>query len=83
MRHIIPLNTLVSFKGQGPCFRVVDYHNLLMCSPDCDLDHDHYREPFITVRQETTLAFPLSQLEYIFDGSMGRKPSPEESMPHD
>jgi hypothetical protein len=86
MRHIIPMETKVSFKfpvGGSLVYVVDSYPVLLHCDPDCSLDHDHYEEPYICVRQESHTAFPLSQLDHIFDQPhhVGRKATVEERTP--
>lgn len=66
-KHTIPLETSVSF-GTGRIYVVDQYQDVLgPCSPDCVLDHDCYEEAYITVREQSWTAFPLSELKLIFD----------------
>lgn len=79
MTHSIPLGTHVSFLGKADVYEVVDYQDLHYCLPDCDLDHDHFTEPHITVKRSVTLTLPLSRLRYIFNkDGLGRDPTEEE-----
>ena len=75
MKHNIKLGTKVSFKGDSNIYVVDSYQDLLgPCSEDCKDDHDHYEEPYITVRQQSWTAFPLSKLQYRFGkSSIGKK----------
>ena len=75
MKHNIRLGTKVSFEGDSNIYIVDRYQDLLSpCSEDCKDDHDHYKEPYITVRQQSWTAFPLSKLKYRFGKSnIGKK----------
>lgn len=68
MKHIIPLETSVSFEDTATVFKVSSYQELLgPCEADCRFDHDCYEESYITVREEIIRAFPLSKLLHVFD----------------
>jgi hypothetical protein len=75
--HNIPLETHVSFEGEPYVYIVDGYQTVLMCEPDCTLDHECYPEPYIRVRQEIGTAFPLSKLRTIFNPKthVGRPPT--------
>lgn len=71
MKHTIPLGTRVSFdlpEVMSEVFEVDQYQDVLMCEPDCAMDHDdHWPEPYINVRTCRWTSYPLSKIEYIFD----------------
>jgi hypothetical protein len=74
MKHNIPLGTKVSFHGDSNIYVVDQYQTLLSCEPDCKEDHDCYTEPCLCVRKQSWIAFPLSQIDYVFDeDGKGRK----------
>lgn len=85
LHHRLPLGTKVSFEGDSNIYIVDSYKNLLgPCGPTCTHDHDCYREPHITVRQEIWTSLPLSKLKHIFDdpiGHYGRVPTQLERTP--
>ena len=86
LHHDIPLGTHVSFKSGHSLVYVVDQYQELLgpCPPDCSLDHDCYEEPYINVRQESWIAFPLSELLHVFDdpnGHSGRVATETEKTP--
>lgn len=84
LHHDIPLGTKVSFKNGGQVHVVDSYQTLLgPCPADCALDHDCYEEPYIVVREQRWTAYPLKDLEHIFDNprGFGRKPTEAEKTP--
>ena len=66
MKHTIPIGTHVSFEGDSFIYVVDSYQDVHLCKLDCDLDHDHYDEPHMTVRKEHWISKPVSQLRYTF-----------------
>lgn len=81
MKHIIPLETHVSFEGYSNVYIVSDFTTLLgPCQPDCPHDDgDCYEELYIHVREETRTTFPLSKLKHIFlPNGQGRDATLEE-----
>lgn len=70
MKHTLPLETRVSFEGDGQIYVVDNYQDLLgPCPPNCTIDHDCYTEPYINVRVQHWTAMPLSKLRHVFDDS--------------
>ena len=50
MKHNIPLQTPIAFENDHSrvCY-TVDYQTLHVCSLDCNMDHDHYEEPYMSI----------------------------------
>jgi len=81
MKHAIPLETVAHFEGDPTCVKISSYQEVLgPCDKDCTLDHDHYGEAYICVREESWTARPLSKLRLLFDPDthMGRPPTLKE-----
>lgn len=69
MKHNLPLGTIISVGSI--CYEVVHYQTLLCCDETCKHDHDCYEEPYITVRECGSKAFPISKINHVFDNPDG------------